>query len=179
MIYPCISGIDYESTTDGPGIRAALFLSGCSHYCPGCHNPTTHDPQSGTQINENIINNIAHHIQSRAYLSGITLTGGDPLYNIHATTSFIYSLRNRLGDRWNNYTLWLYTGYTWEQIMQKYRTDEEMQKLLLLVDVVVDGMFVQTLADKRLAFRGSSNQRLIDVNRSLKENRVVLWNNEV
>ena len=176
MIYPCISGIDYESIADGPGIRATMFLSGCNHNCPGCHNPQTHNPEYGTRINESIINNIAQHIRSRFYISGITLSGGDPLYNISETTNFIYSLRNRLGDQWSQYTLWLYTGYTWEQLMKIYGENEDLQKLLLITDVVVDGPYIEKLADASLAFRGSSNQRIIDVNQSLKTNEVVLWN---
>lgn len=176
MIYPYISGINYESIADGPGVRAALFLSGCDHRCPGCHNPQTHDPHAGCAITESMINDIAHQIRSRTYINGVTLTGGDPLYNTEATANLLHSLRNRLGDHWNKLTVWLYTGYTWKQIMEKYQNDEHLQKLLLFVDVIVDGPFVRASADKRLAFRGSANQRLIDVGRSLKYGIPVQWN---
>jgi anaerobic ribonucleoside-triphosphate reductase activating protein len=110
-------------------------------------------------------------------LAGITLSGGDPLYDIKATLNFIYSLKNRLGNDWNKYTIWLYTGYKWEQLMQNYEADEDLRKLLLLVDFLVDGRYEYMLADKTLAFRGSSNQRIIDVHQSLKFNTVVLWEN--
>jgi len=177
MKYPHISGIDYESTADGPGIRAALYLSGCTHNCPGCHNPQTHNPNAGTMIDEVLINNIGNKIRNRKYINGITLTGGDPLYNVENTANLIYSLRNRLGERWSELTVWLYTGYTWQQLMQQYKTDEHLQKLLLMIDVIVDGPFIQDCADKRLAFRGSSNQCMIDVQNSLKSGKLVMWNN--
>lgn len=175
MIYPYLSGVNYESIADGPGIRAAIFLSGCSHNCPGCHNPTTHNPCSGIEIRENVINDIAHRIRSRSYIDGITLTGGDPLYDPQKTLNMLYSLRNRLGDSFSSYSIWLYTGYTWEALMNLYKTDDNIRKILLLTDVVVDGPYIKSLSDKTLAFRGSSNQRIIDVNKSLKYNQVVLW----
>jgi anaerobic ribonucleoside-triphosphate reductase activating protein len=178
MIYPYISGINYESVADGPGVRAAIFLSGCTHTCPGCHNPKTHDPCCGSRINELTINNIAHNIHVARFLSGITLTGGDPLYNIDQTYNFLYSLRNRVGEQWNTMSVWLYTGYTWEKLMKLYPAFENLRSLLSMIDVIVDGPFIQSQADKTLAFRGSTNQRLIDVQKSLQQGVPVLWNTE-
>lgn len=178
MIYPYISGVNYESVADGPGVRAAIFLSGCTHNCPGCHNPQTHDPCFGSQIDELTINNIAHNIHRRSFLSGITLTGGDPLYDTDKTYQFLYSLRNRMGNRWDTLSVWLYTGYTWEKLMKLYPTFENLRSLLSMIDVIVDGPFIQSQADKTLAFRGSTNQRLIDVQKSLQQGVPVLWNAE-
>ena len=172
---PYLSGVNYESVADGPGVRAAIFLSGCSHFCPGCHNPDTSNPTHGHVIDSYVLEDIASNIESRPYLSGITLTGGDPLYNPKNTYDFVRALRHRLWHTWSNYSIWLYTGYTWEQIVHKMKTDTHLRLLLSTCSVVVDGMFVQSLADKTLAFRGSSNQRLIDVNRSLKQSHPVLW----
>lgn len=176
MIYPYISGVDYESVADGPGVRAAIFLSGCTHNCPGCHNPQTHDPCHGVEMNELVVNTIAYNIHIRKFLSGITLTGGDPLYDTDKTYAFLVSLRNKLGKRWDTTSVWLYTGYTWEKLMKLYPAFDNLRNLLSMVDVVVDGPFIQTRADKTLAFRGSSNQRLIDVQKSLKQGVPVLWN---
>ena len=178
MTYPYLSGINYESVADGPGIRAAIFLSGCTHNCQGCHNPQTHDPCFGARIDELAVNNIAHNIHIRNFLSGITLTGGDPLYDIDKTYNFLYSLKNRMGARWDTLSIWLYTGYTWEKLMKLYPTFENLRCLLSMIDVIVDGQFVQDQADKTLAFRGSSNQRLIDVKQSIKQRVPVIWNTE-
>jgi len=176
MKYPYLSGVNYESVADGPGVRAAIFLSGCGHNCPGCHNPDTHDPHCGSQLSDASIYTIAYLIENRPYISGITLTGGDPLYDVEATLNFVKRLSEYLEDRWNNLSVWLYTGYTWEQLMKRYAVDDNLKLLLSMVDVVVDGPFVQSLADKRLAFCGSSNQRIIDVKGSLKIGLPLLYN---
>ena len=161
MEYGYIAGVNYESACDGQGVRAAIFLSGCTHFCPGCHNPETHNPYFGTQITEDIIRRIADEIRSRPYLSGITLTGGDPLYDPEHTLNFVVTLKRFLGYLPN---IWLYTGYTVEE-MKKWDPRLSFvrfaQALISLCDVVVDGKFVRELADKRLAFRGSSNQNII------------------
>lgn len=174
MICPYISGIDYESVADGPGIRAAIFLSGCNHNCPGCHNPQTHDPFFGQPADDNLIDGIADNLKERDYLTGITLTGGDPLFNPGYTLAFLRALRMRLFTRWNKYSVWLYTGYTWEQVLMRMKKDISLRILVSMCEVVVDGPFVEALADKTLAFRGSSNQRLIDVQKSLKQGVTVL-----
>lgn len=176
MTYPYLSGITYESVVDGPGVRAAIFLSGCEHNCCNCHNPETHNPYNGYLLNEAMIYTIAHLIYNRSFISGITLTGGDPLYNIEATLNFLNKLKEDLDDTWNFLNKWLYTGYTWEQLMQRYHSNMHLQKLLSMIDVIVDGPYVESLSDKSLAFKGSSNQRIIDVQESLKRNTIILWN---
>jgi anaerobic ribonucleoside-triphosphate reductase activating protein len=176
MNYPYLSGVNYESVVDGPGVRAAIFLSGCNHNCPGCHNQETHDPTYGSQLNDAMIYTIAYLIDRRPYLSGITLTGGDPLYNVEATLNFLKKLKEDLAERWDSLTVWLYTGYTWEQLMCRRAIDEHLQELLSMVHVVVDGPFLQSKADARLPFCGSSNQRLIDVQKSLQLSVPLLFN---
>ena len=161
MDYGYIAGVNYESACDGTGVRAAIFLSGCTHFCPGCHNPETHNPYFGTPVTEDLIKTIADEIKARPYLSGITLTGGDPLYCPLHTLNFVVTLKRYLGYLPN---IWLYTGYTMDEI-DKWNPQLEFvthaQALIALCDVIVDGKFVKDLADKRLAFRGSSNQKII------------------
>lgn len=149
-----ICGIDYESMVDGEGVRAAIFLSGCSHHCPGCHNPEAQNPTCGQPVTDDLITGINAQIEERTFLSGITLTGGDPMYDPKETLGFLKKLR--LHDGMN---IWLYTGYTYEEIM----ADKDRSVLFFACDVVVDGRFEREKADKRLRFRGSSNQRIIDV----------------
>ena len=159
--YGFLAGVNYESACDGTGVRTAIFFSGCAHNCPGCHNPETHDPHFGVLISENIIYEIAEEIKKRPYLSGITLTGGDPLYKPLAVLRFLVKLKRFLGFLPN---IWLYTGYTMDQIERGDIPDPLHGRMLVdMCDVIVDGPFVKDLADKRLAFRGSSNQHIIAI----------------
>lgn len=171
-IYPNIAGVDYESCTDGEGIRAAIYLSGCNHYCPGCHNPETHDPNYGIPITDEIIDQLAYRINNTSNLSGITLTGGDPFYDPEKTARFLYILLPFLNHSPN---IWCYTGYTWEQLITMANQNKYASLLLSVIDVLVDGQFVQILTDKRLPFAGSSNQRIIDVQQSLHSHSVVKY----
>lgn len=169
-IYPNIAGIDYESCTDGKGVRTAIYLSGCSHHCLSCHNPETHDPSYGKSITDEVISQIAERINNMPHLTGITLTGGDPFYDPEKTARFLYVLLPRLN---RSPDIWCYTGYTWEQLAGMTKQNKYANLLLSTIDVIVDGEFVQTLADKRLPFAGSSNQRIIDVKQSLLSYSVV------
>lgn len=131
------------TTVDGPGFRTAIYLAGCSHNCPGCHNPHTWDPEAGTEMD---IDNIINIVKEEDF--NVTLTGGDPLFNPEATIQLAMAI-NKEG-----YNIWLYTGYTLEEI--KNRSD--LRPILKWVDAIVDGPFVESLRDADLAFRGSSNQ---------------------
>lgn len=175
-----IAGINYDSLTDGEGVRAAIFFSGCPHHCPGCHNQEAHEPDFGTPVTFELIAEIAKEINKRPYLSGITLTGGDPLYNPAVTAEFMLALRNYADLR--DMDVWVYSGYTYEALCDMVSAEEAedihpLEYILCTADVLVDGPFVQELADKSLQFRGSSNQRIIDLNKT-RENHgsVVLWN---
>lgn len=174
-----IAGIDYESIVDGEGMRATIFLSGCPHNCPGCHNPEAQSPTYGTPVTLELIKEIAAQIANRPYLSGITLSGGDPFNAPGKTLGFLAKLLTILYEEYNMepVNIWIYTGKTAETLLDPHKPFH-IWGLLTLCDVLVDGPFVQSLADKTLRFRGSSNQRIIDIKKSLKEDKVVLYDME-
>lgn len=157
-----VCGVINESVVDGPGLRIAVFLQGCPHHCPGCHNPGTHDPAGGRDMR---IDEIAAMMDADPLLSGVTLSGGEPFLQIAASARIAAEARSR------RMSVWCYTGYTWEQIME----DCAKRWLLPWIDVLVDGRFVQELRTLELPWRGSSNQRIIDVQSSLTDGRIVEW----
>lgn len=159
-----IAGVVNDSIVDGPGLRFSVFTQGCSHHCPGCHNPETHDPQGGHDEDTEAL--IAK-MKKNPLLSGLTLTGGDPLEQ-SAPCLELAKAAHALG-----LNVWAYTGYTWEQLLE--RNDPGQMALLREVDVLVDGPFILAERSLELDYRGSKNQRLIDVPASLRENRVVIW----
>lgn len=134
------------TTVDGPGFRTAIYLAGCSHKCPGCHNPSSHNPDSGREM---ALNEIMDIVKEEDF--DVTLTGGDPLFHPESTVILARTIKEA------GYGVWLYTGFTIEEI----RSDASLSLVLPYVDVIVDGPFVQSLADPDLPFRGSSNQRII------------------
>ena len=141
-----------ETILDGDGIRYAIYLAGCSHHCPGCHNPESHSPLAGVPLTEEYLNEIIDEINDNQLLDGITLSGGDPLYNPIEVLPLLQRLK-----RETKLEIWCYTGYTLEQIQQ----DPTRADLLEYIDVLVDGPFIQGLYDPQLSFKGSSNQRII------------------
>lgn len=153
-----------ETTVDGPGFRTAVYLAGCSHHCPKCHNPHTWSPFSGHDMT---VDDIMEIVRAEGY--PVTLTGGDPLFNPEATQLLVKALHKA------GISIWLYTGYTWEEII----TSESLLEIVKLVDVVVDGKFDSDLSDKALHFRGSSNQRIINVELSLMSGYVVKWEENI
>ncbi|MBR0228861.1 MAG: anaerobic ribonucleoside-triphosphate reductase activating protein [Clostridia bacterium] len=159
-----IAGVVNDSIVDGPGLRFSVFTQGCSHHCPGCHNPETHDPQGGHDEDTEAL--IAK-MKKNPLLSGLTLTGGDPLEQ-SAPCLELAKAAHALG-----LNVWAYTGYTWEQLLD--RDDPDQMALLREVDVLVDGPFILAERSLELDYRGSKNQRLIDVPASLRENCVVIW----
>lgn len=165
-----ISGIDYESVANGEGVRTVIYVSGCSHNCYNCHNPQTHNINYGMLFTKDLQDEIIENIKKRQFVSGITLSGGDPLHenNIGGVLKLINKFRLLFGS---TKTIWLYSGYTWEQI----QIDSKRMKIVSQCDVMVDGRYIDELRDVSLQFRGSSNQRLIDVQESLKQSKVVLY----
>lgn len=149
---------------DGEGVRVTLFVSGCSHKCKGCHNPESWNSDFGKEYNQDVENQLIN-LLNKPYIDGITLSGGDPLYIDNRET--ILNLCKRIKKELPNKSIWLYTGFDFEDI--------ETLELLNYVDVLIDGKFKLDLLDTTLAFKGSSNQRVIDVKKSLKENKVVLY----
>lgn len=175
--YPNLAGINYESMVDGKGVRTAIFLSGCSHHCKNCQNPDTWNPSYGKEITEDVLSEISDEITKRDFVRGITLTGGDPLYDPLKTYTFLSDLKHYLpAGYFSTHDVWIYTGYTWEnlKIMMTEEPSSGLRNLIESCDVMVDGQFIQDLADKRLKYRGSRNQRIINIKKSLMADEVVL-----
>lgn len=157
-----IAGIAKESVTDGPGLRTTIFFQGCGHYCPGCHNPQTWGFKGGTQYD---LETFIAQLPDSPLVKGVTLTGGDPFYQPRAAAAVAREYKHRGKD------VWAYTGFTWEEILAD--ADVDRLNLLKSCDVLVDGPFIQSKLSLDLPFRGSSNQRLITVQESLKNGKVV------
>lgn len=159
-----LSGVTGDSIVDGPGLRLTIFTQGCLHNCPGCHNPQTHDPNGGSWADtEDILAAAAEN----PLLDGITLSGGDPFLQPVPCLALAEGA-HKLG-----LNVWTYTGYTWEALLEE--NDAEKLALLKETDVLVDGPFLLAERSLELRFCGSRNQRLIDVKKSLAEDKVVLW----
>lgn len=161
-----MAGFYDESISNGLGWRAVLFVSGCPHHCPGCHNKIAQDYNYGEDFNkEEIINRICEN----SILKGITISGGEPLCkeNIPEVLDFIKDVKKVRP----NFNVWCYSGYTLEQLEK--REDEITKEALKEIDVLVDGRFMEEQKKPGLKFRGSANQRILDVQKSLQENKVV------
>lgn len=163
-----VAGFQAESIVDGPGIRFTVFLQGCSHRCQGCHNPQTHDPAGGSNIS---VSEILARLNNAADIDGVTLSGGEPFEQV-SPAAFLAKKINELG-----YNLVIYSGYTFEELSGKAIHDQGVRSLLQAGNILVDGPFILAEKDLTLAFRGSRNQRLIDLPQSLQEGKPVLWNN--
>ncbi len=161
-----MAGFYDESISNGLGWRAVLFCSGCPHHCPNCQNLEAQDFNYGQDFNED---EIMKKINDNSIIKGVTLSGGEPLcpQNIKDELHFV----KRLKKEKPNFNVWCYTGYTYEEL--KARNDETTNELLDNIDVLVDGRFVEAKKDPDLMFRGSSNQRVLDVKECLKENKIV------
>lgn len=155
--------ISTDNMLNGDGLRTVLWVSGCTHQCKECHNPVTWDINGGIPFDENAENELFEKL-SQDYISGITFSGGDPLHPENRNE--VGRLIRKIHDTMPQKTIWLYTGYDWEEIMYL--------DFVQYIDVLVDGEFVIELKDNKLKWRGSSNQRVIDVKKSLEINKVVL-----
>ncbi|HHT49329.1 MAG TPA: anaerobic ribonucleoside-triphosphate reductase activating protein [Firmicutes bacterium] len=159
-----IAGVTPESVVDGPGLRAVVFFQGCPHHCPGCHNPETWDPAGGKLLS---VQEVWSLLRYNPLLSGITLSGGEPLAQPEGALAIARKVRAVQGN------LMIYTGYTWEELLEM--ASPSISELISLTDLLVDGPFLLAEKDEHLAFRGSRNQRIINVQASLGKARPVLW----
>lgn len=155
--------ITKDDMRNGEGLRVVLWVSGCAHHCKGCQNPLTWNPDDGLPFDEAAKNELLE-LLSRDYISGITFSGGDPLFP--GNRKEILRLCETIRREYPKKTIWLYTGYLWEEIRELSVTG--------LCDVVIEGPYVEELRDLTLKWRGSSNQRVIDVKKSREEDRVIL-----
>ena len=208
--------IDKEDICNGEGLRVVLWLSGCSHKCKGCQNPQTWDANSGIPFDESAKEELFRELD-KDYISGLTLTGGDPLFeeNLDGVLDLVTEVNKRYNtvqnivqnqDKNHNIlnanvnkirlsnpqkSIWLYTGYTWEDIlcdesetkdiyicdyyMKLLNMYQKRRKILSLCDVLIDGRYIDSERDITLQYRGSKNQRLINIKKSIQKGEIVLW----
>lgn len=159
-----LAGVETESVVDGPGLRGVVFFQGCPHQCPGCHNPETWDPDGGSL---KTVEEIWRMLRYNPLLSGITISGGEPLLQPAGALALAQKTREAGGN------VMIYTGFVWEEIMQ--RNSPLINALLQETFLLVDGPFLEVEKDPALLFRGSRNQRLIDVQASLAGGAPVIW----
>lgn len=154
--------ITKDDMKNGDGLRVVLWVAGCSHHCKDCHNPVTWDPEGGLVFDEAAKEEIFEQL-SKDYISGITFSGGDPLHS--ANRAGVRTLIEEIKASYPSKTIWLYTGDSWEEICQ----DDERMNILKYVDVCVDGEFHTDKKDVKLLWKGSKNQRVINVQETLKQ----------
>lgn len=162
-----LSGIVDQSIVDGPGLRMTVFAQGCPHHCPGCHNASTHSFSGGFEV---AIDEILAEFNDNPLLAGVTLSGGEPMAQPEAFRALAEGVRAK------GKSVWCYTGYTFEELMAMSGTNQALAGLLGCIDVLVDGRYVAALQSLELRYRGSSNQRVLDLPKSLKAGQPVNWN---
>lgn len=186
MIHINYHNITHDDMNNGDGLRVVLWLSGCSHHCYNCQNPQTWNPDSGIPFDEPAKQEIFNEL-SKDYISGITFSGGDPLHenNLDEVIKLIKEIRISFPEK----TIWLYTGYTFDELKRKYNdykytpfapiADEWLTRweIISMCNVLVDGEYIDAERDVTLKWRGSKNQRVIDVQKSLAEDKMILYCN--
>ncbi|MBQ8847770.1 MAG: anaerobic ribonucleoside-triphosphate reductase activating protein [Candidatus Gastranaerophilales bacterium] len=155
--------ITKDDMLNGDGLRVVLWTAGCTHCCDGCHNPETWDVASGIEF-DNAAEEELFEALSQEHISGITFSGGDPLHPFNRET--VLRLAKKVKETYPNKTVWLYTGFLWEEVKDKIELD--------YIDVLIDGEFKKELNDNNLLWVGSSNQRIIDVKKTLEQGNIVL-----
>ncbi|QBP18106.1 anaerobic ribonucleoside-triphosphate reductase activating protein [Acetilactobacillus jinshanensis] len=153
---------------DGEGVRCSLYVSGCLFNCPGCYNRAAQNFHYGRPYTKKLEDRIIRDL-SKPYVQGLTLLGGEPFLNTQVCLRICRRVRKEFGHKKD---IWSWTGFTWEELMKE---SYDKLELLSMLDILVDGRFEQDKKDLTLQFRGSSNQRIIDVQKSLKANHVVIW----
>ena len=184
MVHINYHNITHDDMNNGDGLRVVLWLSGCSHHCYNCQNPQTWNPDSGIPFDESAKQEIFNEL-SKDYISGITFSGGDPLYenNLDEVLKLVKEIRISFPEK----SIWLYTGYDFDLLNSKYNeykytpfaanADEWLTRWEIIsnINVLVDGEYIDEQKDLTLKWRGSKNQRVIDVKQSLAHNKVVLY----
>lgn len=163
----------YADTANGIGARISLFVSGCTHHCPGCFNEETWDFNFGDPFTREVEDDIIEHLRP-SYIDGLSLLGGEPMeaQNQRALLPFLERLKQEVPRA----TIWIYSGYTFEELLDTENRrchTEATRRILELADILVDGKFILAEKDMKLRFRGSRNQRILELKESLKENRPV------
>ena len=174
--------ITYPDMNNGDGLRVVLWLSGCSHRCFNCQNPQTWDVNSGIPFDESAKEELFREL-GKDYISGLTLSGGDPLHE--ANLDGVLDLVNEIRLLFPNKSIWVYSGYSWNQVMNPIITDDfnpsrdellhKRKEIVKQCDVMVDGRYIDSQRDITLKWRGSSNQRVIDIKSTLEKGKIVLW----
>ena len=157
--------IQKDSIVDGEGIRSVIWTQGCIHNCPGCHNPFTHSFDEGYLLD---VEEVKEKIKELESQDGVTFSGGDPMEQPESCAELAKYCKE-LG-----LNVWCYTGYTFEELLEKMKTNKEIKEFLKNVDVLVDGRFILKEKSYDVIFRGSKNQRIIDVKKRLKNKKAIL-----
>ena len=162
-------GLVTDSIVDGPGYRTSIFTQGCPHHCPGCHNPESHAPEGGTVWT---LDDVEKKFSDNPLLNGITLSGGEPFMQPAACAELAHRAKRK------GLNVWTYTGYLYEQLLERAKTEPAVEALLDATDVLVDGPFLLAERSLELEFCGSRNQRLIDVSKTRATGIVTLYRAE-
>lgn len=170
----------YENTmVDGIGVRNSLYVTGCLFNCKGCYNKSIQNFNNGEPFTEDMFNKIIKDLEPK-YIDGLTLLGGEPLLNLNMLLPLVTKIREIYGE---SKTIWSWTGFTWEELMEIVKEKNEdalkIKDYLGKIDILVDGRFIQEEFEHGLTFRGSRNQRIIDVKKSLELCDIVLWKNGI
>ncbi len=148
---------------NGKGVRTSLFVTGCSHHCKGCWNKSIWEHETGFEFTKEVAEEIISYIKNNKFIQGLSLLGGEPFDNLELV-DFITEFKKKCSNK----DVWIWSGYTYEQIIK----DKNKLKLLSLCDILIDGRFILELKDLKLRFRGSKNQRIINIKESMKENQI-------
>lgn len=156
-------GIEFDSIVDGDGLRTVIWTQGCSHNCAGCHNPQTHSFKDGflqdiESVKQEILENTTN---------GVTLTGGDPMFQIKQSLEIAKFCQN------NGLNVWCYTGFTFEKLLEMTDKNSDLLELLNNIDILIDGQFIESLKNFELKYRGSSNQRVIECKNSINSKKII------
>lgn len=162
-------GVEPESIVDGPGFRYVVFVQGCPHHCEGCHNPESHAFDGGYDLS---VGELYDEIKKNPFLGGVTFSGGEPFCQAKELLALAKMLKS------DGINLMCFTGFTLDELEAKNCKDESVKELLGLIDILVDGKFVLGERNLTLLYRGSENQRVIDMNKTREQGEVVLWKSE-